>query len=105
MIRTVPNILQQKTTAQRPVLQYAFLALLFLIAAAYEVRHVNYAVDYILERTAAVSNPGMVNLGSPIIESVTKETEEAGIRNMSRSDPFCSEECLYHGHFFCTKMH
>jgi sigma-B regulation protein RsbU (phosphoserine phosphatase) len=71
---------QYSTPARSSILQYGILGLVFLITVAYQVRHVNFVFEYIMERTGAVSNPGVVNLGSPIIQSLSKETEEAGVR-------------------------
>ncbi|MBZ5552057.1 MAG: SpoIIE family protein phosphatase [Acidobacteriia bacterium] len=55
------------------------LALLFLLTAGYQFRHAKFVLDYIDGRAWAVTDPGVVNLGSPVIQSVSKETEEAGV--------------------------
>ncbi|MBZ5535594.1 MAG: SpoIIE family protein phosphatase [Acidobacteriia bacterium] len=71
---------QISISATRPKLHYLILVLLFLLTAGYQFRHAIYVLDYTEERAWAVTSPGVVNLGSPVVQSVSKETEEAGLR-------------------------
>ena len=67
------------TVQDRPLFQYSILAILFLITTAYEIRHTKFVVDYLQQRKEAVEVPGTLNLGSPALQSVTKQGREAGL--------------------------
>jgi phosphoserine phosphatase RsbU/P len=80
------NILQSSAVftngarERRPLAQYTALAFLFLATAAYQARHVRFVVSYLEGRVKAVGDIGTIPLDSPVIGSVSKQAEIAGVR-------------------------
>lgn len=63
-----------------PTLQYFILVLLFLATAAYQTKHILFIAEYLSGRVVAVTAPGSMQNSKPIVSSVAKEAEKAGVR-------------------------
>jgi len=63
-----------------PRLQYVILAILFLATVAYHAKHLTFIAEYLSGRVVAVTAPASTRNESPIISSVGKEAEKAGVR-------------------------
>jgi phosphoserine phosphatase RsbU/P len=73
-------MLQNSRSVRRPGLQYCLLGLLFLITAAYQLRHIGFVVDSLRGKAEAVTRPFAIPADRSIITSAGEEGRKAGVR-------------------------
>ncbi|MGH9914244.1 MAG: hypothetical protein ACRD63_03030, partial [Pyrinomonadaceae bacterium] len=72
---------QYSKLTKRPILQYGILALIFLITAAYQIRHVFFVVGYMSGRIQSVEYPIGIGSDSPLITYISEEAKKSGVRS------------------------
>ena len=75
-----------ETAMHKPAtVQYFILAVLFLITAAYQAKHLTFIADYLGGRIGVVRAPGSVQNSKPIVSQVEAEAARAGLKVETRS--------------------
>lgn len=70
----------EKPVNKPATLRYIALAALFLATVAYQTKHIIFIAEYLSGRVVAVTAPGSMQNAKPIVSSVAKEAEKAGVR-------------------------
>jgi len=70
----------ETTVYRRARFEYGMLALLFLITAAHQAKHIQFVAQYITGRVAAVRAPGSMENARPVVARVENEAAQAGLR-------------------------
>lgn len=70
-----------ETAMHKPAtVQYFILAVLFLITAAYQAKHLTFIAEYLDGRIGVVRAPGSMQTSKPIVSQVEAEAAKAGLK-------------------------